>query len=692
MGSLLQAKSIVTVLFVMAATAALVTCAGIQPLPDEDNNTFPTAAPESATPTITNTCLNGGLLLLAFRLNGEARFSSSELSSPGQESGTPAPKIKSPIRIMTSLQAEDWPETEHCSSLPEIMNTNYWNELLHRTLASLTPTDCHCGVVVDILRHHELFVYYDDQGILNSVPIEHKPDSVRTVDSFDCNELLDRMSQVLRKLLAASGNPDRPVVIETGDISAWGYPFIYADGSNGTVRLLQYQQSAPGDFASSGIVATTRTLSHTVSGQISAIIEHPVSSLARLFTLLSTTVADVFHPTPLLVLQGTPIPPLNDGPGMNLQEWEQQLDRITGATSSRGRLTYHVDGKEFFPRLVERVNQAQKSVSLRLYIFDNDDYAIWFAGLIKQRSESIDIRVIIDGLGTIGASAASSDSLPEEHSPPMSISNYLQDNSNVQVHMLANPWFTGDHTKSIIIDEEIAFIGGMNIGREYRYEWHDLMIEVEGPVVNDILNDFESAWTSESFLGGIRSFFRKDKPGKHTDNDEHYPVRVLYTKPGKSHILHAQVGAIRRSRHEILVENAYLTSDTIIYELAKARRRGVDVRVIIPYKIDSGVINRSNIITANALLNNGIRVYIYPGMSHVKAAIYDSWGCFGSANFDNLSFRINKELNLATSDTDAVNALKQQVFLPDLEQSVELTEPLPNNWLDHLAELLADTM
>jgi cardiolipin synthase len=116
------------------------------------------------------------------------------------------------------------------------------------------------------------------------------------------------------------------------------------------------------------------------------------------------------------------------------------------------------------------------------------------------------------------------------------------------------------------------------------------------------------------------------------------------------------------------------------------------VRVIIPYKIDSGVINRSNIITANALLNNGIRVYIYPGMSHVKAAIYDGWGCFGSANFDNLSFRINKELNLATSDTDAVNALKQQVFLPDLEQSVELTEPLPNNWLDRLAELLADTM
>ena len=679
-------------LFVLAATAVVVACSGMQTLPDEaGNNTFPAPDPDSSALTITDTCLSGARLLLSFRLNGKTLYTSTDLTSPGQKPGTPFLNIQSPFRVMTSLRADDWQKTAHCI-IPEVLNAEYWNELLHRTLASLTPKDCHCGVVVDILRHHELFVYYDDQGVLNSVPIEYRPDTFRTADSFDCNELLTRMSETHREMLAASGDPDRPVVIETGDISAWGYPFIFADGRNGTVSPLQYLQSRPGGFASSGIVATTRTLSHTITGHVSSFIEHPASSIARLFTLIGTTVADVFHPTPLLVLQGTPIPPLNDGPGMDLQEWEQELDHITGGTSSRGKLTYLVDGKEFFPHLVELVNQAQKSVSLRLYIFDNDDYAVWFADLLKQRSESIDIRVIIDGLGTIGASAANADSLPEEHSPPMSISGYLQRDSNVQVHMLANPWFTGDHTKSIIIDEKVAFIGGMNIGREYRYEWHDLMIEVEGPVVNKILNDFESAWTSESFMGGIRSLFRKDKPGAHTDSNDYYPVRVLHTKPGKSQILHAQVDAIRRTRHEILLENAYLTSDTIIYELARARRRGVDVRVIIPYEIDSGVINRSNIITVNAMLKNGIRVYIYPGMSHVKAAIYDGWACFGSANFDNLSFRINKELNLATSDTQAVNALKKQIFLPDMKKSIELTEPLPNNWLDHLAELLADTM
>ena len=678
----------------LAIAAALLSCSGMQPLQQQDapDNIPAPAELDAAVLTETATCLNGTSLQLAFRLDGEIHYTATELTSLDQEPGAPFPATQLPFRIMTSLPAADWPATEHCTAVPEVMDAWSWNELLYVTLAALTPADCHCGVVVDILRHHELFVYFDDRGILNSVPIEYKPDSVRTVNSFDSDELLAKMGEVLRERLAESGDPGRAVVFETGDTEAWGYPFVYAEGSSGTVLPLQYNQKAAGGLASSGLMKTSRTVSHTVAGQVRSFVAHPLASLMRLFTLAGTTVYDVLHPTPLLVLQGTPVPPLNTGPGMDLQQWELQLDGITGTTASRGKLTYLVDGKQFFPRLIEHINQAQKSVLLRLYIFDNDDYATWFADILKQRSEAIDIRVILDGLGTIGASAAKPESLPEDHITPLSIANYLQAGSNVKVHMLANPWFTGDHTKSIIIDEETAFIGGMNIGREYRYNWHDLMVEVEGPVVNEVLNEFEKTWISGRFMGGLRKIFWKQHAVKQVDNDENYPVRVLYTRPGDSQILRAQVKAIREARREILLQNAYLTSDTIIYELARARRRGVDVRVIIPYEIDYRIINRSNIIVANAMLKNGIRVYIYPGMSHVKAAIYDDWACLGSANFDNLSLRINRELNLATSDTGAVNALKEQVFRPDMERSVELTEPLPHNWLDHLAELLADSM
>jgi len=77
-------------------------------------------------------------------------------------------------------------------------------------------------------------------------------------------------------------------------------------------------------------------------------------------------------------------------------------------------------------------------------------------------------------------------------------------------------------------------------------------------------------------------------------------------------------------------------------------------------------------------------------MSHLKAAIYDGWACLGSANFDRLSLRLNKETNIATSHPEAVKELADRVFSVDFDYAVELTEPLPAGWLDYLKEQIAD--
>nr|MDJ0919182.1 phospholipase D-like domain-containing protein [Woeseiaceae bacterium] len=111
---------------------------------------------------------------------------------------------------------------------------------------------------------------------------------------------------------------------------------------------------------------------------------------------------------------------------------------------------------------------------------------------------------------------------------------------------------------------------------------------------------------------------------------------------------------------------------------------------ILPYHTDAGFIGRSNVLAANLLLRHGVRVYIYPGMSHVKAAIYDGWACLGSANLDRWSLKLNKELNIATSEPDAVRRLEQELFEADFERSVELTEPFPERWSDYLLELVGD--
>ena len=110
----------------------------------------------------------------------------------------------------------------------------------------------------------------------------------------------------------------------------------------------------------------------------------------------------------------------------------------------------------------------------------------------------------------------------------------------------------------------------------------------------------------------------------------------------------------------------------------------------MPLVTDRGAITRNNALAANAMLEHGVRVFVYPGMSHVKAAVFDGWACMGSANWDKLSFRTNRELNIATSHADYVRALERRIFEPDFAGSVELTEPFPERWSDHLIEIMAD--
>ena len=99
--------------------------------------------------------------------------------------------------------------------------------------------------------------------------------------------------------------------------------------------------------------------------------------------------------------------------------------------------------------------------------------------------------------------------------------------------------------------------------------------------------------------------------------------------------------------------------------------------------------NSANLFTANQLLAGGVRMFIYPGMTHVKAAIYDGWASFGSANFDRLSFKMNQEINLATSDSEAVSALKEVLFIPHFASSQELMAPLAWTWSDFVAGILS---
>ena len=390
------------------------------------------------------------------------------------------------------------------------------------------------------------------------------------------------------------------------------------------------------------------------------------------------------------LLETRPIPAVAYSETMDLDEWEQQLDRITGRASSRGTLHFLVDGEAYFKRLEQALAGARDSIDIRTYIFDNDDYAVRVADLLKEKSAEVDVRVMVDGLGNLMAMQTDPDTIPAAHQGPSSIEQYMEENASVQVRTLSNPWMTGDHTKTTIIDREVAFVGGMNIGREYRYEWHDLMMEVRGPIVDQLQFDMDKAWSRAGFMGDLANFIRFLEGPKRSAREEGYPVRLLYTRNFDSQIYRAQLAAIRRAKSYIFIENSYFSDDATLYELARARRRGVDVRVILPADGNHGSHEASNAVAINRMLQNGIRVYRYPGMSHIKAAVIDGWASVGTANFDKLSLQVNKEVNIATSHAPAVDELLDRVFLPDLEISEEITEMTEITLQDRMLELVAD--
>lgn len=387
------------------------------------------------------------------------------------------------------------------------------------------------------------------------------------------------------------------------------------------------------------------------------------------------------------------IPEVSYAEPMDLVAFEKTLDETTGTRSDTGQIKFLVDGDEYFCRLTTAVREAKESVDIRTYIFDNDDYAVEFADLLKKKSDEARVRVMLDGLGNMMAMQADSETMPAGHQGPLSIRRYMERESDVKVRNITNPWLTtGDHTKTTIIDKKIAFVGGMNIGREYRHDWHDLMMEVSGPVVDKLQYESDKAWARASIFGDFANFVAFIKGKKNHADEDGYPVRILQTRNFDSDIHKAQIAAIQNAQSYILIENAYFSDDRTLYELARARRRGVDVRVIVPSTGNHGALNASNKITINTLIKNGIRVYEYPGMSHVKAAVFDGWVSVGSANFDKLSLKVNKEINLATSDPDTVQALLDQVFIPDMMASRELNKPVEITVATRLAEIAVDEL
>lgn len=572
-----------------------------------------------------------------------------------------------------------------------VFDLESWRGYSQRAREQLVPKEPGHGVYVQLMDGERVLVR-DSKGQIQSYHLQEKPADATILRRYNAHEFAIQIARFVESDLT-SRYPEQTCFLGVYLSVSFAPRFILFDFSRRACVVLHGPlEMGIGDgtipFSSELTILTTLL----VESHVFALLKNPVSSVGR---LLNTGVQSFARlATPRLPSFSTSAPALTGTGGMDLVEWETYLDKVTGTKRDLGSISFLIDGENFFPLFRRRMEEARESVYLRVCIFDNDDVAVGIADLLKRISGEVKVRVLADRLSTQTAGRALPTTLPEGFTPPKSMPKYLRRDSRVRVRAFLNPWLSSDHTKVFLIDRRFAYLGGMNIGREYRYEWHDMMVELEGPIVSALERDFRRAWAHASVLGDLAyagsaaSGPLRPEPRWRDVGRNYIELRRLYTQTGALQIRKAVLEGIRRARHFVFLENPYLYENAVAAALVEARRRGVDVRVVLPLGTDNPGGNSSNFVTANYLIENDVRVYIYPGMTHVKALIIDGWACLGSANFNHLSLRLNQEVNVATSDAATVEKLRCELFEVDFDKSHELREPIPVGWTDHVVEEL----
>jgi len=562
---------------------------------------------------------------------------------------------------------------------------------IHKVIFDLVPKQKNRGIVL-VFKDKELVFYRNKRNEIKVTELIHKPKYVKVEKYYSKNKYIKTVFGQLKTDPVIKSKMKNNLLLFEASSEFLEYSMGVLDFDNNEVYYISCAGLTNMNQGRSGIAFGTDFLGSLVlKSHFITPLKNPVTSAHKMVANVWYTLWKPFQD------RGRKnyniIPELNKGNEMmNLAEFNKLLDKRVSKEVYKAKVDFFIGGDEFFPELITSIQEAKKSIDFRIYIFDNDEYAVQIADLLRKKADEdvenqMEVRVLQDSLANIIQSGKYSEvSLDNNHRAPNNMKNYIRTNSRAESRTTPNIFLTSDHTKSIIFDDKITYIGGMNIGKEYRYFWHDMMVKLDGPISQPIKKEFDKSWTATGWTGDLGLLFVELGHKKIDENasvsDDMIDVRLLYTKPSQRDIYKAQLYAIKKAKKYIYIENPYLADLRIIKALIRARQRGVDVRVILPEKNNIAIMHSNNMAVTNLFIKNGVRVYHYPAMTHIKASIYDGWASVGSANFDKLSFDKNLELNVAFSDKKIVSRLKKRLFEKDFSLSKEITEPVPVFWKD----------
>lgn len=314
-------------------------------------------------------------------------------------------------------------------------------------------------------------------------------------------------------------------------------------------------------------------------------------------------------------------------------------------------------GDEIFPAMLAAVDAAQKNISLEVYIYQNSPLGIRIRdALTRAQQRGVRVRVLVDAIGSY--------QLPNNFWTPLQTAG-----GEVRVfNPLALKRVTiRNHRKLLICDEEIAFIGGFNIAREYEGDgvacgWCDVGMKISGGIVRQLAASFDELFARADLKHKLFIHFHKTGAKKAAGQP---PEQVFFTGPGlgRNPFGRALRKDLQRAKNVRIIMAYFLPALRLRRALTRVTRRGGSVQLILPGKSDVPVSMLAARSLYRRLLRGKVEIYEYqPQILHAKLLIVDDVVYVGSANLDTRSAHINYELMLRFYNPDMA-AEAREIFL-----------------------------
>jgi cardiolipin synthase len=351
----------------------------------------------------------------------------------------------------------------------------------------------------------------------------------------------------------------------------------------------------------------------------------------------------------------------------------QRLAQRVGATRllQGNHVTFYHDGTSAYEAMRDAVRAARHHIHLEYFIFQPDEAGRAFVELLARKvREGVEVRLLYDAMGSHRLRGRF---LSELTAAGGRCCLFLPINllrRRIQVNLR-------NHRKILVVDGQVAFTGGFNIGDEYLGRspffgpWRDTQLRLEGPAVAALQRLFLEDWdfAASEDLGGPDYYpaVRADGP---------YPVQVVESGPDRElkAIREVYFAAILEARERLWIASPYFVPDAgLLDALCLACYRGVDVRLLTLFQPDKWVPFLAARYYWGDVLQAGGRVYQYTrGMMHSKVVLVDGrWASVGTANLDNRSMYLNFEVNCLIHSAAATAEL-EAAFLRDLETAIRV--------------------